>query len=768
MRLAERLRRRPSGGRGYHSALVTSFAIEFSAFEEIMLPQLAAAGATNTLLIADPRMSALALTDGSILPQQLGRDYMLHGAAHGAGVFHPKIILQLGRDGGRAFIGSANATAAGMGGNVEIVTEIVCAADPSPEREFVRAVWRYVDNLPANAEGAAREALAWARERAPWLSGPDPESIVALDDGSLLGLLASPGVAGIGERFADLIGSPVQRLIIFSPFWDEQLSGLKGLAEGLGRPPLIILIDRDSHDFPCGPEIMPQASLIDVSGWEKGRFKHAKLILAQTADHDHVLSGSANCTSPALGTVGVNGVNAEACVYRRVPHGEALSALGLEALIRGPSISPADLKRKDASEPLPLGAAHALRPGTFEVEHGELRWTPAGRRWGGRLALLDAEGVELATIEIAAMDEGPGLRSIRLDHLEHAFFARIVDEDVSSTVAPVIHRTLLRSKRREAASRSVATAAAQFVNRGDLQLFLLQALDELERADTDQRSPELRTTTRSSRPEPDELPPKPEFLTYERFVEQRPDARRGAGGHNSLAGSHGDGVRDLLNRLSGALPGPSDDKAGADGDDWMSLGDEDPETVMAKDIAEVEASAPPPADRRAFEKAVKAYELNMRGGSGARPVGSADVLRLRFWLLLLVHAARRRGHERGLPCTLDEFGWPRLALRILAAFFYPKEAPIARLVLEGAYLDLPVDFLETWATAIWILDLLPRVLGRGGGREEFLRRLPDLRARMIKRMGLTQGELEGEAMMRVRDGLEREFGEALVGERPSR
>jgi hypothetical protein len=39
---------------------------------------------------------------------------------------------------------------------------------------------------------------------------------------------------------------------------------------------------------------------------------------------------------------------------------------------------------------------------------------------------------------------------------------------------------------------------------------------------------------------------------------------------------------------------------------------------------------------------------------------------------------------------------------------------------------------------------------------------------MIKRMGLTQGELEGEAMMRVRDGLEREFGEALVGERPSR
>src|SRR3546814_8266462 len=65
---------------------------------------------TNLLLIADDRMAAMALTDGSRLPVALGRDYALHSPPASDGIFHPKIILQLGRETGRAFVSSANAT----------------------------------------------------------------------------------------------------------------------------------------------------------------------------------------------------------------------------------------------------------------------------------------------------------------------------------------------------------------------------------------------------------------------------------------------------------------------------------------------------------------------------------------------------------------------------------------------------------------------------------------------------------------------------------
>src|SRR3546814_12350593 len=73
MKFSDRLGRRPR--KPFHSAIATTFAVEFAAVEEIMLPQLMASGATNLLLIADDRMAAMALSDGSRFPIALGRDY---------------------------------------------------------------------------------------------------------------------------------------------------------------------------------------------------------------------------------------------------------------------------------------------------------------------------------------------------------------------------------------------------------------------------------------------------------------------------------------------------------------------------------------------------------------------------------------------------------------------------------------------------------------------------------------------------------------------
>src|SRR3546814_2608366 len=62
-----------------------------------------------------------------------------------------------------------------------------------------------------------------------------------------------------------------------------------------------ILIEDDANGFPVSE--LPRLSdvaLFDISPNAAGRFLHAKLIIAVGEAFDHVVSGSMNCTFPAL------------------------------------------------------------------------------------------------------------------------------------------------------------------------------------------------------------------------------------------------------------------------------------------------------------------------------------------------------------------------------------------------------------------------------------------------------------------------------------
>ncbi len=166
--------------------------------------------------------------------------------------------------------------------------------------------------------------------------------------------MTRPGQAEIADQFVSLIGGErVERLIVMSPYWDDGLAALGDLAERLGSPSILVLVDPGAHGLPHPLPIIPNLTLVDCSAWRQGRFKHAKLIFAQTRDHDHVLSGSANCTQPALGVRGRPGVNAEASVYRRTARDVAVSALDLNGLVSGPTLAVATLPVAARPAPIP-------------------------------------------------------------------------------------------------------------------------------------------------------------------------------------------------------------------------------------------------------------------------------------------------------------------------------------------------------------------------------------------------------------------------------
>lgn len=736
-----------------------------------MLPQLSAAGATNVLLIADGRMATMALSDGSALPGALGREYVLHSPPVADGVFHPKVIVQVGREGGRCFVSSANVTGAGLGGNVEVALEIECGIEPSPEREIVQAAWRYVNALVPSDAGAARDTIIWARDRAPWLDGPGrDDGPHILEDGSAIAFLARPGGEGIGARFAGMIGGEaVERLVIASPYWDSDLEAVAHLSRALAPERISILLDLDRHEFPTGALMSAQCDIADISGWQASRFKHAKVVIAVTEEHDHVLSGSANCTVAALGREGFAGTNAEACVYRRLPRGTATAALGMTGWLEADPIPVSDLPNPVETTPIPLDEMHAGGAGTFEAEGGQLSWRrPLGRWSDGTVTLSSVSAEIVAEIEVAAFAvDGDRLTAwVGQAALEDAAFARVRSNAGESLRCYVVHRSALRARRRESAGGSVSKALAVFDEAAEMQLRMLQAFDELASADAEDEVADdcLARGPARAKPVGSTATPEVGFMTYEEFMATGPGRkRRGGRSDSTVAGTHFDSVRALLNRLSGVEPKQPSGGAPRDDESWMDLGDETGELGDAVEEPEVEEAAAPrvrPApDMSAYNRAVKTYVEGL--AAEGRIIGSRDVLRLRLWIALVLWEARCEAAPNGMPAVADDKGWPRLIVRIVAGFFIGKNSPIGRLVMSGDYDDMPVDFCECWSTILWALDAIAALVPDQPRMREFRRRIPTLRAHVVTALGLTPAELQGEPMLSQRLGLDVEFGTRL-------
>jgi hypothetical protein len=755
---------------------VTSFAVEYGAVEEILLPQLMASGVTNFLIIADERMASLGLQGGLSSPVGLGRDYTLWSPPVADGLFHPKIILQIGRDGGRAFVSSANVTGAGLAGNAEIGFEIECDRDSSADQAIIQSIWHYLDGIVPNEPSAARDALTWAIERADWLRGPATEAVQTREDGSLIAFLPGPGETGIGRRFAELVGEPVEHLIVVSPFWDGKLAALMTLRSELNPSRVSILMDSRSHDFPGLADGADQLEIIDVADPQSSRFIHAKLIIASTASHDHVLAGSANCTTAALGSLERPATNGEACLYRRLPRGSAIESLSNPRelnLSQWIQLDPTPLSQLPTKTPIadiPLKALEEHHPGSFEIDQGQLTWKrPKVLAANCFISLRDVVQSEIHQIPIGAnLSELTPRFPLLKEIAAQTRFASIHCDGFQSAIAPVTHRAALRAKRREIATGTVAKALSQFSVEADFGLFMHQALEALFRADFDGETPVQMAASgpQVSSDQSDE--PEHTTLTYDEFMIARPRQQHQHQHHpneNSFSGLNSDSVRGFLNNLVGVS---SDSTHPARGDDdWMDTGDEpgvpSPPASAAPDQQPVgstdEATGEKAVDPSAVVRAVVAYLRRLKDAT--HPVGPADVLRLRFWMMFLLYNARCAACPTGLRAASDDQSWPRAVVRIVSAFFVGRERPIARLMMSAEYVEMPADYLECWATIDWTLAAIEAAVANTPRNRGFLPFVPRLRLQVRTTLALTEHDVNAEAYQDIFRGMDERLGRRL-------
>ena len=793
MKLYERF-----GDRGFHTSVIATFGVDFDAFETIALSRLRGSGCHNNMLVADARMLTHALSESSALPQYAGRLYSLSGAT-ASGVFHPKLILQLGRRQGRLIIGSANATASGLAGNLELAAVVECDQEISAAQFLVATAWQYLRRVLDRDHRAVAQQVSWMEARTPWLRTTEPtENLVELSDGTQAAFLGTNGETGIMNRFTRHVGSEnIERLVVLSPYWDRDLSALKELCERLQPKETLLLIDKDRALFPSEElSSLNETRILDVSTFAGGRFVHAKLIVAQTIEADHALFGSANCTVAALGREGFAGLNEETCLYRRVPAGAICRELKLDQVIEEEAfLNPADIPELATNKDLPFDDLSSRCAGTFECLFETIIWRPSAAFMSRKvdIDLLTASETALpcSFARLARSTESEvhfavsGLR-------ERPAFARVKLADGSVSALSVVALVdELRAELREARGKAAERAVAQLEEETEEGLWLLEVLDDLEAARHKDVTPRSRKVKRMDTSEDNQQ----EFdvLDYKTFVEGcRLRTEQSSVGRNSLSGTELSVVRAFLNRVIGfetsheaatmvdvekeftELADLGDDVSNAE--EAMEQGDLPGNsrgkisTPKHEDSRRKKRAIRRRQDLARLKKATQTFISGIREAAGEGELTSVDILRLRSMLAIVAMAGtagteqelRKEGTGTSrsslqvLPKSGNEPTWPGLLGKLLFSVFGGNYPAVDQLTIEGIYDQVPDDLLECWATCFWAIQA--RIQGAG---EKPVLGLSTLTEQVYALTRLRPEELHGNRILQLMECLGNRFAVRL-------
>lgn len=779
--------------KNFHTSVAATFGIDFDAYESIVLPRLRGAGCRNNIVIPDSRMLTHALDGVSALPKHAGQLYTVNGAS-AKGVFHPKLFLQFGRRGARLIVSSANLTASGLAGNLELVGALACDETDSGEQQLIAQAWAYVSRLIDDRQQGTPGQRNWMLARTPWLQRATPASgLIGLADGTLAALLSTDEPTSIGVRFAEMVREPVTRLIVISPYWDMDLAALKLLVGRLNPAEISILLDPDCTVFPKHAlSGLPPLRLYSAGDFRKGRFIHAKAIIAQAANADHVLIGSANCTKQALGADGCAPTNEEVCLYRRLPPNTLPDVLGIDELLNdGPEIDPDLLGEPEFEDALPFDELTKLSPGQFECRIDTLIWYPPANPEASncQIELLDQQGrVIHCKLSRMAGSAEQALRYGISETQERPAFARVVHHDgTKSPMAVVTLIDRIRAVVRETRSRQVENALRNLDDETEASLALLDVLDVLEKLETQENTDrDPQSIPKMRRPESEESDDNHHrVLSYEEFVVgRRLRTAETYVTHNSLEASDASIVRGFLNRIVGLAADDDhhDDDDGdalrtafdmgdeiADAEAAVNAGDEfDTEKDPNRNRQQVDLERRRKAARQATKdqlvKATKLYIERIGARRESAALDNYDVLRLRALLMILCAAAipcRLSGDGeadgqsrlRVLAYEKDVHSWPNLIGKLIFALFGGTNPAFRDLCVSNEHDQIPDDFIECWATCYWCIQACLVAPLSQPEHQRLERLLKPLLEKVCRFTLPAEEELVGENVMTLMEGM---------------
>lgn len=369
---------------GWHSSLMTTYSVDPVFYDTYIERFLRRDGCDNNILLADAAMLTCALQENPAGFRRAGQRYAVVPVSV-RGCFHPKIHLRLGQSKARLIIGSANATSAGWCRNLEILGEFDWHLEGSGLKTgpLIRKAYDYCTHWFQRSSSAVIDYKVQQHwQGSPWLRDLQAnDEAIELSDGTAVDVLCERGgtTPSLLEQFrARLRGERVRRLIVLSPYWDADLSGLRELRDAFSGCPTIIVLHPEKSTFPIHElKESDDVKFVELRARvESQRFPHCKLFIAETAKADHVLYGSANCSDDALGLLKKAARNAEASVYRRVKPGTIRAELQLEIGAELPRTKILPLVKNSSSAANVVPSFHLSH---MELVGNELFWFPEAK-----------------------------------------------------------------------------------------------------------------------------------------------------------------------------------------------------------------------------------------------------------------------------------------------------------------------------------------------------------------------------------------------------
>ena len=312
----------------YHSCVITCYSLDFSFFEERILPALRIANVKNVNILADGHYleKAQEITTGKEFKHNKTYNFL---PIYETGVFHPKIILLTGMKHGLLIIGSGNITSSGLSTNDEIWGAFHLDNIGNENAPLFGAVWSYLQTYLKQSLGFVQQKIEWIHKHSPWLNelpvSYDWINLTSL--GNTVKFIANSNEQSSFKKLVDsLPENGIEELTIVSPYFDKSGSQLIQFINQFNPSKVNCLIDSISGTIPS--ELNAQiASQINFYNWSdcRGDFDsiynrlHAKIFHFKTIEEEYLLIGSANATSAALGTIESLAKNGEAGVLLKRP-----------------------------------------------------------------------------------------------------------------------------------------------------------------------------------------------------------------------------------------------------------------------------------------------------------------------------------------------------------------------------------------------------------------------------------------------------------------
>lgn len=342
----------PSGK--FHSAIFTTYSINLYYLEQQVLPLLGSKSIHYVSILADGAMLSTQLEHYGYLSQQRKRNYAIHGI-QSSGAFHPKLIFLAGSESILLLVGSGNLTTSGHGKNIEVWNAVYVNSLDDTKYGFIIQAWNYMKQLHADLGDSATSKLKSIEENCFLLAKGDEveATIFNLDTQNQISFHANQSDSSLFTQVSGIVGNDsIERITIMCPFHDSEGKFIQELNNRYKPGQIDVLVQAD---FGALPLKMKNQSNVRFFEWtevmqEKQRqsYFHAKNIVIEGRNKNYLISGSANASIAAFGTMTIPATNQESCVIYQSTESDYLELLSIKSA--GKSVNLADYEPESESK----------------------------------------------------------------------------------------------------------------------------------------------------------------------------------------------------------------------------------------------------------------------------------------------------------------------------------------------------------------------------------------------------------------------------------